>query len=91
MRQGAVPVTSGADLLEQWGIEKRDEGQETSDKRIEDCSPEEQKILELLNEPHERDELIRALAMPVHEASALLSAMEIKGLIKETMGELRLL
>ena len=90
LRQGAVPVTSGADILEQWGIEKRDEGQETRDKKIKGCSPEERRVLEMLAEPCERDALLRALGMPIHEASALLSAMEIQGLIKETMGEIRI-
>ncbi|MBI3020025.1 MAG: DNA-protecting protein DprA [Parcubacteria group bacterium] len=89
LRQGAAPVTCGADILEQWGIEK-ESGIKNNESRINECSEEEKKILALLNEPLPRDEIIRALAMPVHEASALLSALEIKGLIKESMGEVRL-
>ena len=90
LRLGATPVTCGADILEQWGVETSDKGQETRDKRIKECSDEEKRVIALIAEPMARDEIIRALALPTHEASALLSAMEIKGFIKETMGEVRL-
>ncbi|MCX6752074.1 MAG: hypothetical protein NTZ87_01055 [Candidatus Nomurabacteria bacterium] len=55
-----------------------------------DLSPEEKKITDLLREPMPRDELIRAMKMPIPTSNALLSVMEIKGLIKEEMGEIRL-
>ncbi|MBI2049174.1 MAG: DNA-protecting protein DprA [Parcubacteria group bacterium] len=90
LRQGAAPVTCGADILEQWGIVENEKCKFQNAKLLEECSDEEKKILSLLNEPLPRDEIIRTLGMPVHEASALLSAMEIKGLIKESMGEIRL-
>ena len=46
--------------------------------------------MDLLREPISRDDLIRAIKMPIPTANALLSVMEIKGLIKEEMGEIRL-
>jgi len=55
-----------------------------------DCSPDEKKILNLLREPIARDILISKLEFPTSRANALLSVMEIKGLIKEEMGEMRL-
>ena len=53
-------------------------------------SPEEKKIVALLREPTPRDDLIRAMKMPTPTANALLSIMEIKGLIKEEVGEIKL-
>jgi hypothetical protein len=35
------------------------------------------------------DELIRALAIPTDKANIVLSVLEIKGLIAESMGEIR--
>ena len=56
----------------------------------ENCSAEEKKIIALLAEPTPRDDLIRALGMPVSRANILISLMEIKGLIKESGGEIHL-
>lgn len=89
LRQGATPVTCGADILEQWGINTELKVESEKLKIFDECSEEEKRILSLLNEPLQKDELLRALGMPVHEINALLSALEIKGLIKETGGEIR--
>ena len=43
-----------------------------------------------MREPIPRDELIKMLKLPIQEANALLSVMEIKDLIKEELGEVRL-
>jgi predicted Rossmann fold nucleotide-binding protein DprA/Smf involved in DNA uptake len=51
-------------------------------------SKEERKILELLHEPVSKDELIRQSGFPTTEANIILSMMEIKGIIKESMGEM---
>ena len=51
---------------------------------------EEMKVIKLLREPIARDELIRAMGLPIANANAILSIMEIKELIKEEMGEMRL-
>lgn len=89
LKEGAVPICSGEDILEHWGIAKETEGKAQDIKALEHCSEEEKKILEILREPISKDELIRRLEMQTQEASVLLSAMEIKGLIKETLGEIR--
>lgn len=88
LRLGATPITSVDDLLEALHFEKRDEAA-TVREEIENASPEERTVLELLREPTPRDDLLRALDMPTHEGNALLSVMELKGLIKETLGEIR--
>ena len=89
IRQGATPVTSAEDVLEALGFElEKDESKQA--KLFEDLSPEEKKIIDLLREPQPRDDLIRELKMSTAMANSLLSIMEIKGLIKEEMGEIRL-
>jgi len=88
IKQGATPVTTSEDVLVALGfnIEKT----QLSDKeKYADCSKEELKIIDLLREPIERDELIRISGMKTAEANALLSIMEIKDLIKEELGEIR--
>lgn len=88
LRQGATPITSSDDILEALGFEIDQESKQKT--LFEDATPEEKKVLKLLTEPLPRDELIRAMALPVAIANATLSIMEIKGLIKEELGEIRL-
>lgn len=89
IRLGAVPVTSSYDVLDALGfnIEKDTVHQA---KLFEDLSDEEQSVLKALREPLPKDELIKKLKLPIHEANTLLSVLEIKGLIKEELGEIRL-
>ncbi|MCX6751824.1 MAG: DNA-processing protein DprA [Candidatus Nomurabacteria bacterium] len=89
IKQGATPVTCAEDVLEALGFEKpKDE--EKQAKLFLDLSPEEKKVVALLREPMPRDDLIRAMKMPIPNANAVLSIMEIKELIKEELGEIRL-
>ncbi len=88
IKQGAVPVTTSDDVLLALGFEV--EKPKLLDKeKYADCSKEELKIIELLREPVERDDLIRESGMDIANANALLSIMEIKELIKEEFGEIR--
>ena len=89
IRAGATPVTCAEDVLEALGFEI-EANLERQQKLFEDLSPEEKIVLELLREPLERDELIRAMQMPIHQANGVLSIMEIKGMIKEELGEIRI-
>ncbi|MBI2048705.1 MAG: DNA-processing protein DprA [Parcubacteria group bacterium] len=88
IRQGATPITSSDDILEALGFEVNKESKQKN--LFEDATPEEKQVLKLLAEPLPRDELIRAMNMPTAQANALLSIMEIKELIKEELGEIRL-
>lgn len=87
IRQGATPITCSEDILEALGLKIDKESKQKN--LFEDARPEEKSVLKLLNEPSSRDELIRAMKIGTAEANALLSIMEIKGLIKEEMGEIR--
>lgn len=87
IRQGATPITNSVELLEALGFEV-DKSMSEKDKYA-DCGPDEIKIIKLLDEPMERDDLIRASGMNIASANALLSIMEIKELICEELGEIR--
>jgi len=89
LRLGATPITCAEDVLEALGF-KLEKDKEKQAKLFFDLSPEEKTVVDLLREPFPRDDLIRAMEMPTPTANALLSVMEIKGLIKEEMGEIKL-
>ncbi len=85
IKQGAIPITRSEDILEALGLKKE---------MVEvplplDLSDEEKIVLDIISEPVSRDELISRLSGETHEILSLLSAMELKGLIKEEYGEVR--
>jgi DNA processing protein len=89
IREGATPVTCAEDVLSALGFEiEKDE--EKQMRLFADLSLEEKIVVNLLREPMARDELTNRMGMPIASANALLSVMEIKQLIKEEMGEIRL-
>lgn len=91
LRLGATPITSPSELLEALGFKIEAENHQAQlALAYADCSEDEKKILELLREPTARDILINKLNWPASRVNALLSILEIKGLIKESMGELHL-
>ena len=90
LHQGATPVTNAEDVLEALGFEIP-KNQEKQKKLFADLSPEENKVVKMLREPMERDELIRKMNMPTPKANAILTMMEIKELIKEEFGQIRLI
>jgi DNA processing protein len=89
LRLGATPITNSLELLEALGFET-EQDENIQQKLFEDLSEEEKKVIKILREPKSRDELINELNMPIQKANSLLSVMEIKNLIKEEMGEMRL-
>lgn len=89
IRQGAVPITNASDLLEMLGFETGPNEMKTLDLDL--LSTDERAIVDLIgNEPLSRDELIRQSGKPASEINVLLATMELKGLIGETLGEIRL-
>ncbi len=86
IRLGAVPITCSSDILEALGFQTT---QTPPLSLFPICTPEEELILKKLPSPKNRGELIRELGLPIHQVNALISRMEMKGLIKEEMGEIR--
>jgi len=89
IRLGAIPVRNSEDILEALGFKINDAPQNL-ELKYSDCSPDELLVIKILTEPLAKDELIREMKMPVSKASTVLSIMEIKGLITESLGEVRL-
>jgi len=89
IRLGATPIRNSADILEALGF-KVDEAPQNLELKYADCSEEEMKVVKILSVPLAKDELIREMRMPVSQANTIISIMEIKGLLKESMGEIHL-
>ena len=83
MKLGAMPVRDADDILEALGIEKSETQKEFM------LNDEERKVINMLLEPMPRDELIRELSMPIGAANVLLASMELRGIIAESLGEVR--
>jgi DNA processing protein len=90
IRLGATPIRSSKDILEALGF-NIDEEPQNLELKYSDCSPDEMLIIEILKTPMSKDDLIRKAKMPISKISAILSILEIKGLVKESMGEIRLI
>ena len=86
-RLGAAIIRDHNDILELLGLKRRDEAPTLMD--VEDLTGEEKIFIKLLDIACPRDELIRKSKLDTGSASAILSLLEIKGLIKEEMGEVR--
>ena len=89
LHQGATPITCSEDLLETLGFDLEETDFQIKMK-FNDCSKDEKLILENIKEPRTRDEIIRELKMPTSQVNILLSSMEIKGLISESLGKIHI-
>ncbi|MBI4088366.1 DNA-protecting protein DprA [Candidatus Kaiserbacteria bacterium] len=88
LRLGATAVTTPEDILVALGIEKR-EGASRMNELRDDLSEDERRVFDIIRSPLPRNDLIEALELPIIEANVLLSTMEIKGLIVEELGLVR--
>ncbi|TAJ14002.1 DNA-protecting protein DprA [Patescibacteria group bacterium] len=85
LKLGALPVRSALDILSAISIEP--EGSKITEQQS--LTGDEVRVLSHLREPYERDDLIRTLDMKTSDANILLAHMEMRGLIVESMGEIR--
>lgn len=86
IREGARPVFSVEEILEELGIRNKSNWSNKSNETNQDLSQEEKKVLEILeNEQRHIDEIGRELNVPSAKISALLLKMEISGLV-QSMG-----
>lgn len=91
IRLGATPITKPEELIVALGFKDKNEQPRNLELEYNECSDEEKAVIKILRAPLPKDELLRALDLPVGEANAVLSVMELKGLIKETLGEVHLI
>ena len=86
IREGAIPLTSVKDILEHFGFTREQQKQEQIP-----LSNEEEKILEFLrSEAKSKSALARELDMPIFKLNTIISSLEIKGLVGESLGKVRI-
>lgn len=83
MRLGATPVRSSADILEALGI---DTDKKKNSVKKENLSEEENLLLKALFESKTKDVLSEELSLPIATISALVSLLELRGLVREENG-----
>ncbi|HEY4518084.1 MAG TPA: DNA-processing protein DprA [Candidatus Paceibacterota bacterium] len=89
IRLGAAPITCSSDILTALDFQVDESGQRELD--LTDLTDCQRQIVEMLSiEPLPRDEIILALELGASEVNTALAALEIKGVITETLGEVRL-
>jgi hypothetical protein len=75
--------------MQALGLENKTGPQSLAELRT-DLSDEEMRVIEIIATPRSRDDLLTELEMPITDANILLSTMEIKGLITEELGLVRI-
>lgn len=89
IKLGATPVTSSSDILTALGFQVDESGQKKLD--LAELTINERKLVELLAvEGLPRDLLFRESGLNISEANTALATLEIKGIIVESLGEVRL-
>ncbi len=84
LKLGAIPITCSDDILAVFNLERGDTNSAlTSDISL---TEHEQRVLNSLVNPIERDILIRLSGLPTHEAVVTLMKLELNGLIQEQNG-----
>lgn len=85
LKDGAHPCLGAKEVLEMLGFKE----QETVQKTYDDCTETEKKLLELLYEPASKESLLLRYDGSTTDFNMALSLLELKGHIRETMGEIR--
>lgn len=87
IRLGAALIRNSDDILEILGLPRKEDQPHLIES--ESLTNEERIFIKILETPCERDKLIRKSGLEIGTATAVLSLLEIKGLIKEELGEVR--
>lgn len=87
IKDGARLVENARDILEELGIEHRDETSEQMSLPIESLGPQEQRIASLLSlEPVSVDDIIEKSGLPAPMVSGTLTILEMKNVVKRVPG-----
>lgn len=85
IEQGARPLLKMSEILESLKLEQIPEKQAA--RKSNPLTPAEQKLLaKLTQEPVHVDELCELTGLPIHDVSATLTMMELKGLVSQVGG-----
>lgn len=83
LRMGATPITCAGDILEELGLTPQLVGDVSAYLSL---TPEETRVIQALSEPKTKDDLMRELEITPQDANIIFSTLEIKGVIRETLG-----
>lgn len=86
IRQGAELIRSGEDIIEVLGLPPK---VSSTSRNLTRLSEVERRVVELLATPASRDALTEAMGVSMQEANIILSTMELKELIVEEYGMVR--
>jgi len=92
LRQGANPAIDSTDILRVLDFDVDAESEKTSEDttlQYKDLPDAQRMIMETLTEPLGRDEVIRRSGLSTTDANIALTALEIRGYIKESVGLIR--
>ncbi|MCL6612189.1 MAG: DNA-processing protein DprA [Peptococcaceae bacterium] len=88
IRQGARPVESAGDILEDLGLERLFGAEDREAPRI-NLSPEEEAVRKIISsEPAALDDLIDRSGLPAQKVLAALTFLEMKGVVRQLPGKL---
>lgn len=85
LKLGATPIRTSNDIIEALGFALK-KSELPDELKYEHCTDDELTALKFLTTPLSKDELLRALALPIQKVNVILSMLEIKGLIRERGG-----
>ena len=88
IKLGATPIENSEDVLEALGF---DVSKKDSSLSLLELSEEEKILVAILATPKSRDEIISELNWNISKISEILTLLEIKGLIKESVGKIFLI
>lgn len=89
IKNGATPIRTAEEILLALGFEAKGT-QKSMEEVLRICSQEEKEIVSALSSPKTRDELSEEINRPLCDINITLSMLEIKGVIKESLGEISL-
>lgn len=89
LKLGATPVTTAEDILHALHIEIGEVSKNEQKREHSDLSSDENRILEALVEPTDRDTLLRAASITPQLGNTLLMSLELKGYIINEHGRYR--
>jgi DNA processing protein len=92
LRMGATPITSVENILEALHLDSGYQPALFDPNKYLQCGETERKVIEFLKNPTSKEELLHHCKnfASVSEINVTLSLLEIKGFIKETLGEIHL-
>jgi len=90
IRLGATIIRNSNDILDALNMSPKESP--VADNIYEGCSQREKDMLHIIiQSPCSRDDLAQALQLPIHEINTHISILEIKGFVREKLGQIEII